>query len=316
MQVPSKDLTGKVAIITGANSGIGFQLALDLARMGASVYLACRNTEKGKEAAERIIGTLSGKPGSGAEKLDSRIHVLHLDTSSMESVRQFAKLWQASGRQVDILVHNAGISSAPNGKQVTGEGLHMFYATNFLGSFVLTALLEKHLAPKARVIFTASFGAYAGDLTYLLSAPRGLKQEGFLERTFGRDSRNYNNTKLMQVAFTRLTKDVYATQRNKGPTAHAFMPGFVFTPIFGKTAWALDSVFLFLKVATSLSIPVEQGAATGLYLATSDDVDVMMGGGYWDRLRKRTTWVDVMDDGLLERLWQCWEQDGGVTWDP
>ena len=202
----------------------------------------------------------------------------------------------------------------------------MIYATNFLGSFVLTNLLEQFLADGARVICTSATGQYGGELHSLLTSPGGVPREGLLYRIIGRktpDSQHYANTKLMMVAFVHLLQQRW--KRNapfafaqKALTAHAFTPGYVYTPIFSKTADLpiyVDPVWWFLKALTFLSIPVEQGAATGLWLATANDLEVRPhGGGYWDRMTRRATPVDTMDQGVLERVWQCWERDGGVAW--
>ncbi|TKA28480.1 hypothetical protein B0A50_03947 [Salinomyces thailandicus] len=323
LHVPDRSLDGKTAIVTGANSGIGYQISLDLAKRGATVYLACRNASKGQEAAD-VINQQVKRSATGDVK-GVRAHVAQLDTSSIDSVRKFTKTWakDQKGRSIDILVHNAGISSAPEGGDVTEEGLGMIYATNFLGSFALTALLEPKLASGARVVFTSAVGQYAGTLNGILTSPCGVPKDGLLDKLLVRkmpDSQHYSNTKLMQVAFARTLQRRWNQKpfASKALTAHAFMPGYVFTPIFSKTASLpiyVDPVWWFLKALTFLSISVEQGAATGVWLSTTSDLEVRRhGGSYWDRMTRRMTPVDVMDSGVLERLWQCWERDAGVEW--
>lgn len=310
LHVTPKDLTGKVAIVTGSNSGIGYSLALSLASQNATVYLACRNTVKAQEAASQIIDATNSK----------HVHVLSLDTSSLKSVRAFAESW--AGRPIDLLFHNAGTSGAPAGQEVTAEGLGTIYATNFAGCFLLTSLLEPHLSSSARVVFTSSTGQYGATPSHLSSLPGLAPQTSSNEKSVS-DSAFYADTKFMQVAFAaQLQKRFNKTSSSKEArqTAHAFTPGYTFTPIFDKIAslpWYADPLFWTLKAATALCVPVEQGAATGLWLATTNDKQVVgdgKGGEYWDRCVRRHTAVETMSDGELERMWQLWERDSGAKW--
>jgi NAD(P)-dependent dehydrogenase (short-subunit alcohol dehydrogenase family) len=308
IRVDPVDLTGKVAIVTGANSGIGYALALALAKQNATVYLACRNTSKAQKAANEIIDAY-GNSGS--------VHVVSLDTSSLASVRSFAATW--GSRPIDILAHNAGISGPSDDQHTTPEGLGVIYATNFAGSFLLTSLLEPHLSPTARIVFTSSTGQYAASPRQIFTLPR-LAPDTSPSAKKLTDSQFYADTKFMQVAFAALLQrrfDKSSTRR----TAHAFSPGYTYTPIFDKIPglpWYVDPGFWVLKACTRLCIPVEQGAATGLWLATTDDAHVVgvgKGGQYWDRCVKRSTMVDVLPKGMLERMWQLWEVDTGAKWE-
>ncbi|PSK38049.1 hypothetical protein B9Z65_1240 [Elsinoe australis] len=311
IHVPPTDLTGKTAVVTGANSGIGYSLALSLAKRNATVYLACRNTTKGEAAVKEIVKQAS-------ESSLQRVHLLELDTSSLKSVRDFAQtLLSSTQTGIDILVHNAGISGAPQGQEITGEGLGTIYATNFLGSFLLTSLLEKHLSNNARVIFTTSTGQYAGNLKRLFEMPRMAPQ------ATGRklpDSALYSDTKAFQVAFARLLQERFdSTYPEKHLVSHSFSPGYTQTAIFDKTTStaSTDPAFWALKAATAIALPLEQGAATGLWLATTDDEKVVSegkGGAFWDRCVRRTTAVDSMSRPDLDRLWRVWEEDSGAKW--
>lgn len=305
IRVDPVDLTGKVAIVTGANSGIGYALALSLARQNATVYLACRNTSKAQKAANEIIDSCGHS---------NNVHVVSLDTSSLASVRSFAATWGTC--PIDILAHNAGIAGVPDDQHTTSEGLGTIYATNFAGSFLLTSLLEPHLSPTARVILTSSTGQYAASPRRLFTLPRLAPNAGKKPA----DSEFYVDTKFMQVAFAALLQNRF----DKSPTqriAHAFTPGYTFTPIFDKIPglpWYVDPFYWLLKACLVLSVPVDQGAATGLWLATTDDVHVVGGGSggrCWDRCVRRSTMVDVLPPGMLERMWQLWEIDTGAKWE-
>ncbi len=149
--------TGRTALVTGANSGIGYQTALELARKGGSVLLACRNPAKAAEAAARIrVET----PGAAVE-------VAELDVASLASVRAFAAAYAARGAALDVLVNNAGIM-APLTRKVTAEGFEVQMATNHLGHFLLTALLLPALkrAQAPRVVNVASIAHKRGTMDF------------------------------------------------------------------------------------------------------------------------------------------------------
>lgn len=118
----------QISIVTGGNSGIGFQIALELARRGATVRLACRNASKADIAVSQITNQIPESRG--------RVEAHTLDTSSLVSVRAFAKEWKARGGRIDILMHNAGVVSVPRGQILfTPDEFPLLYATNFLGPF-------------------------------------------------------------------------------------------------------------------------------------------------------------------------------------
>jgi hypothetical protein len=121
-QIP--DQTGRTAVVTGANSGLGLSTARELARAGAHVVLACRNLEKGEAALQEV--------GSGAE-------LEQLDLASLESVKAFAERFLASHDGLDLLINNAGLMAPPRG--VTADGFELQFGTNVLGHFALTGRL-------------------------------------------------------------------------------------------------------------------------------------------------------------------------------
>lgn len=323
---PSADLTGKVAIVTGANSGIGLNIALELVRQNATVYLACRNTSKAREAVSQITSAI---PSSA-----DRVETLLLDTSSLSSVRECAERWKKSKSTIDILIHNAGSASTPTEQPFTVDGFPMLYATNLLGSFLLTFLLEPCLSHRARIVFTSSTSQYTSTFTpmFSLGTVKNRLEPGFhapiaavKADRIATDSALYANTKAMQVAFAKLLCNRWDAAAKANGTrnqwvAHAFNPGFTKTTIFGKfmprTIWE-DPVFWILKATTILATDVSWGAATGVWLATTEDEAVMgegMGGGYWERMTRRVAKVDLMSTEQLERFWIRWEADAGIVW--
>ncbi|KAM0703613.1 hypothetical protein Q7P35_009552 [Cladosporium inversicolor] len=318
LKIPQVDLTNKIAIITGANSGIGFSLALSLAKQNATVYLACRNASKAREAASALLDTTGVSSNS--------IHVLSLDTSSLASVRAFAETWDTS-KQIDLLFHNAGITGPPATQHTTPEGLGIIYATNFAGSFLLTSLLEPFLSPSARVIFTSSTAQYGARPHRIFTLPRLApppSQSGASKPT---DAGFYADTKFMQAAFAHLLQKRFHSSSSSNTNsnsnrrkAHTFVPGYTSTPIFDKIPtqpWYKDPFFWALKACTSICIPVDEGAATGLWLATTENERVVgegRGGECWDRCVRRSTAADVLSAETLARLWKQWEVDVGAEW--
>src|SRR4051794_31222526 len=140
------DLSARRAVVTGANSGLGLQIALGLARHGAQVTMAVRDTAKGDEAAARIRD----------EAPDAEVAVARLDLAELASVRDFAAGWSGG---LDLLVNNAGVMALP--RRTTKDGFEMHIGTNHLGHFALTGLLLPALLerPGARVV-TMSSGAH------------------------------------------------------------------------------------------------------------------------------------------------------------
>lgn len=150
------DLSGRTVVITGANSGIGYCAAEELAAHGALVVLACRNLDKGRAALERIA---KAHPGA-------RVKLERLDVSSLDSVRAFADTILAAHPVIDVLVNNAGVMALPY--QKTADGFEMQFGTNHLGHFALTASLWPGLvaAPAPRVVTVASIAHHFGKIRF------------------------------------------------------------------------------------------------------------------------------------------------------
>src|SRR5690349_3461166 len=137
---------GRLAVVTGANTGLGFETARILAARGASVVLAVRDTDKGKAAAARIAGTAPG----------ATVTVQPLDLASLESIRAAAGELRARHPAIDLLVNNAGVMFPP--RQTTGDGFELQLGTNHLGHFALTGLLLEQMlpVPGSRVVTVSS----------------------------------------------------------------------------------------------------------------------------------------------------------------
>ena len=149
-------LDGRVAVVTGANSGLGFETSLALARSGAHVVLACRSTERAAAAVERLQQQVP----------DADTEVLALDLSDLGSVRTFVTEFLGRNDRIDLLINNAGVMGID--RQETADGFEMQFGTNHLGHFALTGLLlDRMLAtPGARVVTVSSMGARIGRMRF------------------------------------------------------------------------------------------------------------------------------------------------------
>jgi NAD(P)-dependent dehydrogenase (short-subunit alcohol dehydrogenase family) len=143
------DQHGRVAVVTGANSGIGLVTARELARAGARVVLGCRDTENGATAAREIT----------AATPDSEVEVAALDLGNLDSVRDFAQLFERDHESFDLLINNAGVMAPP--RRLTADGFELQFGTNHLGHFALTVLILDRMEGRndARVV-TVSSGAH------------------------------------------------------------------------------------------------------------------------------------------------------------
>lgn len=148
--------SGRVAIVTGANTGLGFETAKALVGKGATVVMACRDLQKAETAKQRI---LSGQP-------DAHIEVRKIDTGSLASVREFAAAFQAGYPRLDLLINNAGIMITPH--FVTEDGFEGQLGVNYLGHFLLTGLLLPLLnsTPGARIVSLYSIAAAWADVQF------------------------------------------------------------------------------------------------------------------------------------------------------
>jgi NAD(P)-dependent dehydrogenase (short-subunit alcohol dehydrogenase family) len=176
------DQTGRIAVVTGGNSGIGYETGSVLADRGATVVLACRNVEAANEAAQRM--TAARPAGS--------VTVEQLDLSSLASIRDFATRLHASQPKVDLLINNAGVMWPP--RSTTADGFELQFGTNHLGHFALTGLLLDLLLPVAgsRVVTVSSFAHKTGRIHF---------DDLQSERRYRRH-RAYAQSKLANLMFT------------------------------------------------------------------------------------------------------------------
>ncbi|KAG9266266.1 retinol dehydrogenase 11 [Astyanax mexicanus] len=250
-------LNGKTAIVTGANTGIGKFIALDLARRGARVILACRSKDRGTGALNEIR-KLSG---------NQDVHLRLVDTSSLESVRKFAAQILEEEKELHILVNNAGASGLPKG--MTADGLDITFATNHVGPFLLTNLLLdllKKSAP-ARIVNVSSANHWRGKVDF--SHFRGENLVYTMDAV-------YNHTKLHNIIWTN-----ELARRLKGTdvTANSLHPGIVMTEVMRHYNFVVRLIFNMVGFFFFKSS--EEGAVSTIYCAVSEDTEGIT-GKYFD----------------------------------
>ena len=284
---------GRLAVVTGANTGLGFETARVLAGRGASVVLAVRDTEKGKRAAARIAGTAPG----------ANVMVQPLDLTSLDSIRAAAAELRARHPRIDLLINNAGVMLTP--RQTTRDGFELQFGTNHLGHFALTGLLLEQMlpVPGSRVVTVSS----------LAHRIRARINFGDLqgERSYSRVAA-YSQSKLANLMFTyelhrRLWHGMRAT------IAVAAHPGLASTELTRNSPAASAAL------ARLISQKPAMGALPTLRAATDPGV---LGGQYYGpgRLLGTRGYPEPArssgqsrDTALQRRLWTASEELTGVT---
>jgi len=248
------DQTGRVALVTGANSGIGFATARALADRGAHVVMACRNPEKARRAADEMESDLDR----------SSIELLTLDLSDLVAVRRAAEQFLAAHARLDLLINNAGVMGTPY--RQTPDGFELQMATNHLGHFALTGLLLTRLVTtdRARVVTVSSVMHRTGHIDF--DDVAGVK--------IGNTWAHYGKSKLANLLFTA-ELDRRLQESGESVMAVAAHPGWTRSNLIGNGA-ALGNGRVRAKASRVFGTLLGQTAAAGarptLYAATSPDV--------------------------------------------
>lgn len=295
------DLTGKVIIVTGANSGIGFEAAKEFARKGAQTILACRSMDKAQAALNQIL----------AEIPDAPAEIMPLDLASLASVRQFAADFGAKYDRLDVLVNNAGIMMVPYG--TTEDGFERQLGTNHLGHFALTGLLFDLLinTPGARVVNVSSNGHRFGEMDFdnlMFADGEGYSPMGA-----------YGRSKLANLLFTYELQRRF-DQLGSNALALAAHPGISQTNL---AAHMIDRWYF--KPLMPLMSLMLQSAAMGALPTLRAAVDPNVTGGEYfgpDGPKERRGYpVLVESNGAAHneadarRLWEVSEALTGVRYD-
>jgi NAD(P)-dependent dehydrogenase (short-subunit alcohol dehydrogenase family) len=284
----AREMQGKVCMVTGANSGIGRVMALELAKMDADVVMACRSRERGEDARSYIIDK------SGNDKVE----LLLADFRSMNEVRGLAAEFKKTHENLHVLVNNAAI--VPRRRRVTPDGFEEQFQVNHLSYFLLTHLLLDSLKAGApsRIVNVSSEIHKRGSVDFdNLQSEKSYK-------SFDK----YGTTKLMNLHFTyELARKLEGT----GVSVNAFTPGFCRTRL-GRDSSAVGRFFVWL-----LAKSAEKGARPGIYLATSPELKATT-GKYFSKMNAIRSSEESYDMEITKRLWSVSEKIAGLEnfWNP
>jgi NAD(P)-dependent dehydrogenase (short-subunit alcohol dehydrogenase family) len=294
----SQDLSGKKIIITGANSGIGFEAAKALTMRGADVILAVRDQQKGQKAVNSIKN----------ESIEAFVETMELNLADLSSVRQFVTNFTSRFDQLDILINNAGVMIPPY--QKTKDGFELQFGTNHLGHFALTGLLLPLLkkTPDSRVVTLSSLAHRGASIDFdNLDGSKGYKAMKF-----------YGQSKLANLLFAKELDNRFK-QHHLSSISIACHPGISSTNLFklGKK----DSPRYVKALMRIFFQPAQMGALPTIYAATEKS---LKGGEYIGPdgrgNRKGNPALETPKEGVyypetMQKLWQASEKLTGIVYD-
>ncbi|OZJ05437.1 hypothetical protein BZG36_01619 [Bifiguratus adelaidae] len=296
---PQADFTGKVVILTGGTDGVGKALALRLVKSNVQrLIIGCRNEEKGQRVKEELEATLAigselaSQDTEAAAKVKPVVEMWTLDLGRLQSVRDFvARFQKEGGDHLDYLFNNAGTIQPSRKKTVDGYELH--FQANFLSHFLLTTLLLPNLlaTPGARVIHTGSDAAYSGKIDL-----SDLQCEKLFIAAI------YPTTKLMNQIFSNELNKRY---RSQGLISNCVHPGFVSSSLGSD----MPAILRPLRSAIMyFGLTPEHASRNLLYAATSNDEDVLKGGGYFYNGKALNMPAAAETPDIGSKLWTAAEE--------
>lgn len=271
----NQSLQGKIALVTGANTGIGRVTARQLALQGAHVFLACRSEAKTQPVLEEIATLSQGQ---------AQAEYLPLDLGDLSSVRHCARLFLARGLPLDILVANAGLAGR---RGMTASGFELTFGTCHVGHFLLVNLLLEQLkaAAPARIVIVSSKGHRHAKTIDFDAVRQPTRSPGGLKE--------YSVAKLANVLFA---KELARRLEGTGITTYALHPGVVASEVWRSVPFPLRALM------KRFMISPEEGAATSLYCATSPKV-ASDSGLYYENSRVCEPSPAACNADLASRLW-------------
>ncbi|XP_062325575.1 retinol dehydrogenase 12 isoform X2 [Osmerus eperlanus] len=280
-------LDGKTVLITGANTGIGKETALDLAIRGARVIMACRDAEKGEEAAAHIRAIYS----------DARVEVRELDLADTCSIRAFAQKFLSEVNQLHIIINNAGVMMCPYMK--TTDGFEMQLGVNHLGHFLLTYLLIgllKRSAP-ARIVVVSSLAHNFGWIRFHDLLSQGSYNSGLA----------YCQSKLANVLFTR---ELARRLKGSSVTVNSVHPGSVRSELIRHST---IMTLMFTAFSMFLKTP-SQGAQSSIYCAVAEELHSISGKHFSDCAPAFVA-PQGRSEETARKLWEISCELLGIEWD-
>lgn len=283
------DQSGRIFLITGGNSGMGFELAKILYQKNAKVYIACRSQSKALSAISSIkLSSPEGQPSKGDIKF------IPLDLSDLTTIKPAAAAFATQETKLDVLWNNAGVGACPPGSKTT-QGYELLMGTNALGHYLFTHLLLSHLkaaaktapAGSVRIVFTGSVATEgASDLAGFSSSSLSSSHEDMDPR------KSYSNSKIANWFLASSFANLVGEGKD-GIVSVCINPGNLKTPIWDPAPWILR------KIMTVTMHPPIYGAYTALWAGVADEVKVQDGGRYavpWGK------WHPAPRQDLLEAL--------------
>lgn len=296
----------KIIIVTGGNTGLGFETARCLASKGSTIVLACRNIKLGEEAVLKIKDTLP----------NANVSFIRLDLGSLKSIKEFSVQFQSKFKRLDVLINNAGIMACP--KSLTSDGLEMQFGVNHLGHFYLTQLLLPILvksgtvASPSRVINLSSMGQF------LFAPSVGIRFDDIYGDKYYNSWERYGQSKLCNILFSKELNNRY---QSKNVISVALHPGvitgtellrhvFTLNNITNVSQDGLLGVWSILTpqklsmISSQRSKSIPEGVSTTLVAAL--DPEVIPGGYYYDCKFSQGEGLHstVNDETLAIKLWE------------
>ncbi len=279
-------MNSKTALITGANRGIGREVAAQLAGMGATVVMVSRDEGRGRTAQAEIQNAVG----------HDRVHLIIGDLASLDDIRRIAQEYKDRFGQLDVLINNAAI--VPSERKESTDGYELQFAVNHLAPFLLTHLLLDRLvmAAPSRIIVVASRAHERGKINF---------DDIQSEHAYGRWPA-YNQSKLANVMFCY---ELARRLEGSGVTVNSLHPGVIFTRLLqdlvALPTW-LNKLFEWVTGS------VKDGAKTIVYLATSDEVQ-SVSGKYFVDCKPKLSGRRAYDQKAQRQLWQLSEQLTGMA---
>ncbi|KAG5887916.1 hypothetical protein JTB14_003013 [Gonioctena quinquepunctata] len=277
-------LDEKIAIVTGANSGIGFEVAKELASRNAKVILACRTLESSREACVNICAKLGKAP---------TLIPMELDLSSLQSIKHFADEIKQTYHTIHLLINNAGVSYPKSKRIETSDGFEIHFGVNHLGHFYLTNLLLDLLSQdSSRIVVVASTLHERGEINLNdLNSSQTTKKANL-----------YANSKLANVYFAR---ELARRTKPRNVKVYACCPGWVYTGLFRHSVRWYHYFFIAPMAFFFMRSP-KQGAQTPVYCATEPALENETGLLYRDC--KQYNSKAIFYDSIATQLWEKTEE--------
>ena len=274
-------MKNQVCVVTGANSGIGEETALSLAKLGATVILLCRNYERGNITLKNII----------SESNNKNVELMLCDLSSQNSIFDFTSKFKNKYDRLNVLINNAGILL--NKRTISVDGIENTFAINHLGPFILTNSLLNLLksSSPSRIINVSSSAHYRANFD--IDNLQGEKKYSSFDA--------YCKSKLYNVLFTY---ELSRKLAGSNVTVNCLHPGFIPTNLFANSSFFYKAI---VKILSPILIDAKSGSKTSTYLATSKDVENIT-GKYFVKCKPKKSSKISYDKSTSKNLWNISEK--------